>query len=552
MTNCDPKKLAKLLSMYADGMLDNLQQQELFALLDENADARDAYIEYMMLHATMLHRLGARGAFSPSIGMKADASEITPTIPSELSANRMEVGMVCDLSELAPELLWGITSPKDEPEKPMLGFLGECFNNSISFLSRNIVLVIVLLPLLAIFTVLWMSPALWETPSEGWTLAARVIKTVDCQWQEGAGTPGTGSFLVPGQRVNLEKGLTELEFSSGARVILQGPAELTITGENSSTLSYGQLTATVPKKAEGFSVKTPSMEVVDLGTEFGVAVNTADRADIHVFKGLVEMEADTKSGKQKKFRLKKNEAVEYSKKSGDIIHVPIDMKKFVRNLDHHAGVTANLLVTNASFESPDIRTVSEYQPKQGNTLFRPIYGWKMSDTNQATSRVAMYQISPYKSLVMGCDVKPGATDGRQVATISLGVKSSQLGTPRSNWMYQSLGKVASADVGKTLKLSVDAGPRSEYAGLPQGNGTVFAGFALYVTPEHSGTILGKPGSFHPEAKIEQLHKIEASVLVTEDMVGQEMFILLAASDNGSSQNIDQYHFDNVQLSSMEK
>ena len=346
---------------------------------------------------------------------------------------------------------------------------------------------------------------------------------------------------------DLEAGFVEIEFVSGTKVILQGPAQYVVSGDNASRLDMGQLAAVVPKWAEGFSVKTPSMNVVDLGTEFGVAVNTADRADLHVFKGLVEMEVGSKSDNQKKVQLKKNEAVEYSKKSGDITHVPIDNKKFIRDLVQYPGITANLQVTNGSFEVPDIRAVAEYQPMRGNTLLRPIYGWKMAGYAEDTSRIVMCQISPYKSSLKGCDVGPGATDGRQVATLSLGVRLPAAGQLRSNWMYQSLGLVSQADIGKTLKLSVDAGPRNAYEDFHQGNGTISAGFALNVTQEQIGTFLGQPGSFQQEGEVKQLSQINAIASITEDLVGQEVFIVLMVSDHGSDQNVDQYHFDNVRL-----
>ena len=157
------------------------------------------------------------------------------------------------------------------------------------------------------------------------------------------------------------------------------------------------------------------------------------------------------------------------------------------------GVVANLSVINPSFELPNIRTIPEFQKQHGSTLFRPVYGWSVSGSNREKTKVAMYQISPYDSSVASCNVGPGATDGQQVATISLGVKaSSAAGGPRSNWMYQSLGIITSADLGKTLKLSVDAGPRSGYGGQSHGDGTVFAAFATHVTSEQSGTMLGTP------------------------------------------------------------
>ena len=555
------EEVSSLVDALFESRLDTEGAEQLEDLVTHNPLASRYYFETVGLYEGLCRwsrKLAAEEANSEHVLL--DSVNQESNVPSDTPA---ETPGLCNLCDLDPESLWGIPTPKEEPEtskKPILGFLGDCFNNGISFLGKNIVLAIVLLPLLAIATVSWMSPSLWESPQKGWTLAARVVNTVDCQWKQGGIRPGTGSFLIPGQKLELELGLIELEFSSGAQVILEGPAEFTINGENSSNLALGRLAAAVPKGAEGFTVETPNMDVIDLGTEFGVVVEEDGNIDVHVFKGLVQTKVThlvtpVESKKQAKnppkrreLQLEKDQAVQYDKTSNAVVTIPVDKKSFVRSLDRDNGVVANLSVINPSFELPNIRTIPEFQKQHGSTLFRPVYGWSVSGSNREKTKVAMYQISPYDSSVASCNVGPGATDGQQVATISLGVKaSSAAGGPRSNWMYQSLGIITSADLGKTLKLSVDAGPRSGYGGQSHGDGTVFAAFATHVTSEQSGTMLGTPVSFRQgKEKVTQLHHLEVRLSITPDMVGQKLFILLAASDQGGK-DIFQYHFDNVEV-----
>jgi hypothetical protein len=90
-------------------------------------------------------------------------------------------------------------------------------------------------------------------------------------------------------KVHLETGLARLDFCNGATVTLQGPAEFEIVSPDRTVLSSGILTASVPDSAVGFKVLTPAMDVVDLGTAFGVSVGGNGETDVCVFEGEVEV-----------------------------------------------------------------------------------------------------------------------------------------------------------------------------------------------------------------------------------------------------------------------
>ena len=90
-----------------------------------------------------------------------------------------------------------------------------------------------------------------------------------------------------GDTAQLQDETAEILFQSGARVVVEGPAALTILGENSGRLHRGVLSADVPSGAIGFSIETPSGRVVDRSTRFGVAVVDADRTEVEVFEGEV-------------------------------------------------------------------------------------------------------------------------------------------------------------------------------------------------------------------------------------------------------------------------
>ncbi|MCB1090325.1 MAG: FecR domain-containing protein, partial [Verrucomicrobiae bacterium] len=51
----------------------------------------------------------------------------------------------------------------------------------------------------------------------------------------------------------------------------------------------GKLTADVPKAATGFVINTPRVNVVDIGTRFGVSVEENGDSEVHVMQGVVEV-----------------------------------------------------------------------------------------------------------------------------------------------------------------------------------------------------------------------------------------------------------------------
>ena len=115
---------------------------------------------------------------------------------------------------------------------------------------------------------------------------ARLAYTSHAKW--GIKERSQGDRFDKG-KVHLETGLARLDFCNGATVTLQGPAEFEIVSPDRTVLTSGILTAAVPDSAVGFKVLTPAMDVVDLGTAFGVSVGGDGETDVCVFEGEVEV-----------------------------------------------------------------------------------------------------------------------------------------------------------------------------------------------------------------------------------------------------------------------
>ena len=85
------------------------------------------------------------------------------------------------------------------------------------------------------------------------------------EW-ENTGLPTRAGTPLPPGPLRLKSGLAQIEFYSGATVIVQGPAELELLSANSVYCTRGKLRATVPPQAHGFTIRTPKLELVDRGT----------------------------------------------------------------------------------------------------------------------------------------------------------------------------------------------------------------------------------------------------------------------------------------------
>ena len=137
-----------------------------------------------------------------------------------------------------------------------------------------------------------------------------------------------GEAVEPGS-IFISRGLLRLDFSNGARVTLEGPAELEVFNESRIVLRRGLVTATIPESAVGFVVDTISAHVVDLGTSFGVSVRENGQTKVCVFDGEVEVSSSKTSGVSKLTQLvREGEAVRTKVDSSVIDSVSYETAQF--------------------------------------------------------------------------------------------------------------------------------------------------------------------------------------------------------------------------------
>jgi hypothetical protein len=198
-------------------------------------------------------------------------------------------------------------------------------------------------------------------------VVAKITGQVECRW---AKPVDLSSDNVPlGRKYALSAGLLEITYNTGVRVILQGPANYQVTSRNGGTLSVGKLTARLHDKrmrdggqrseesstaatavpssplspvpvrqtpAATFAIRTPTTVVTDLGTEFGVDVNSAGRTEVHVLEGVVEAAylPTAKDASPKPIRLEQGNAMQFAASTArhEFVRVPYRQDQFVRSL----------------------------------------------------------------------------------------------------------------------------------------------------------------------------------------------------------------------------
>lgn len=124
------------------------------------------------------------------------------------------------------------------------------------------------------------------TPPSTATVATLTAEQ-NASWAEGALAPG--SQLRAGQRFTLTQGVAEITTNRGAIAILQAPATIELLdSDNALRLHSGKLVGICEtQSSKGLLVRTPYMDVVDLGTRFGVEVLPYRWTEVHVHQGEV-------------------------------------------------------------------------------------------------------------------------------------------------------------------------------------------------------------------------------------------------------------------------
>jgi len=300
-------RMARLLSRIHDGVASEAEQEWLEMELATNSQARRFWIEFM----------AAEAAAAALLCISGEPSEECRLIDMPRVFNSTRFATAPEISNLRGKFTGSIA----RRSKTM-----NHLDQAASWHRHPVRTVAVLATLLCVIGAVFLLPDWSRQPPD---FVAK-LRSLDARWENDPLQVFDGARLRSGQILNLTEGLAEIQFQSGVLVSLEGPAKFCLRGDNAGTLDLGRLVARVPQHAHGFTVTTPSLRVVDLGTEFGIAIDRDGSAHIQVFEGVVEASWQNTAGEFAKPRkFKQGDSLRFDSQSPPTASKP---RSFVRTV----------------------------------------------------------------------------------------------------------------------------------------------------------------------------------------------------------------------------
>jgi Concanavalin A-like lectin/glucanases superfamily len=161
--------------------------------------------------------------------------------------------------------------------------------------------------------------------------AATLTQLVDAKWAAGKTVFHHGQQLHVGDRIELASGLAKVTYDCGAEVVLQGPCDFRLNSPMVGYLTSGRITANVPRRAFSFAILSPQVDMVDLGTSFGVEVGGKGSTELHVFEGEVLCSEPSKqqTGQRNEvIHVTANNAMEFRAEAGQPSDIAMNQARF--------------------------------------------------------------------------------------------------------------------------------------------------------------------------------------------------------------------------------
>lgn len=236
------ERLRELVVLLLEGQITDEDQRELGEMLTAHKDARDLYREYVAIDRILNSRMYRSDAL-------LDESSLGRAPMVALPSNRRDSRHAWKAVAAATVLMTAIV------------VMGIVVMNFVSF---------------------------WKADPESLSepIAARITKAENARWEDRKLPTQPGGVLHNG-KAELKTGVVHLTTESGVELVLEAPVQFEFIGANRIRVDRGTLAACVPEEAIGFRLTTPTTDIVDLGTEFGVVVEGDGASEVHVFRGVV-------------------------------------------------------------------------------------------------------------------------------------------------------------------------------------------------------------------------------------------------------------------------
>ncbi|HEY1064522.1 MAG TPA: FecR domain-containing protein, partial [Pirellulales bacterium] len=311
-----PPRLLEAIGDLCNGTIDLEAGQELDALLASDAQARRVYTNYMWSHACLYAENGAlAAAFTENDAADSSEQDQLHTIAPRVTARWASwLWLAAAFAGVAAASSWSALNWKERQL---------AVRNAAEHLQNDAEAV------------------------------ARITGTHNCIWSNPETAAAYGSPLHAGQKIELAEGLAEVTFADGATLLLEGPATFHVTGSGKVDLHAGRMAAVVPQRARDFHVRTATLDLFDVGTEFGLVAQESGAAEVHVFNGLVKADVLDSNGRAlRRLELRAAQAARVSPLSTSVVEFPANDAGFVRNMTPAFGPHDGLLAEEG-FRYPD-------------------------------------------------------------------------------------------------------------------------------------------------------------------------------------------------------
>lgn len=275
----DPE-LLELLLRYCDGNLTPEQAEVMNRRLLESPDLQLPALLLLRSHADLLwqHRgtLGLDSADSTNAVVFGEIIE---------RANKIKEGN--DQGDLPPRIL--CAPPPLSESKPVRRSRWVLnFNQQLVAMHRRMQHYVAVTQVAAVLAIAVLLTAVAMWPRQDVRPDARVVNASNPQWHSRMTVPFEGDLYAG--LYALERGTVRLVFDSGAVSTIEAPARFRIIDGKEMSLNNGAVYVEVIGPDPEFAVVTPSGIIRDLGTAFGVSVDSNGSTETVVMDGRVQVE----------------------------------------------------------------------------------------------------------------------------------------------------------------------------------------------------------------------------------------------------------------------
>lgn len=155
---------------------------------------------------------------------------------------------------------------------------------------------------------------------------AKVTYVNNARWESGQ-IPEVGQMLKQ-DMFTLTSGRMRLRMPDETVVILAGPSRFELLDNNTLKLEQGKISAKVNNPTSLFTVRTAMMDVIDLGTSFGVKVAKDGQSSVSVFEGAVAIKRPIPKSGDKAILLKKGSSARIRPGQKELETIPYDHAEY--------------------------------------------------------------------------------------------------------------------------------------------------------------------------------------------------------------------------------